>query len=70
MVMGGGKRWASSSENMEENSLYCSGSLASVIPASTASLVAMVVLQTCPAVNFPPNLLILLMGGAMFSPWR
>ena len=39
----GGKRWASSSENTEENSSYLSGSLTSVIPASLASYVAMVV---------------------------
>ena len=64
---GGGKWWASSSENMEDNSSYRSGSLTSVIPASLASSVAMVVLQTCTAVNFPSSFLHLLMGGAVFS---
>ena len=66
----GGKRWASSSENTEENSSYFSGSLTSVIPASLVSSVAMVVLLTDTVVNFPSNFLNLLMGGAMFSPWR
>ena len=66
----GGKQWASSSENTEENSLYLSGSVTSVIPASLASSVAMVVLLTDTAVNFPSNFLNLLMGGAMFSLWR
>ena len=66
----GGKWWASSSENTEENSSYLSGSLTSVIPASLASSVVMVVLLTDTAVNFPSNFLNLLMGGAMFSPWR
>ena len=42
----GGKQWASSSENTEENSSYHSGSLTSDIPVSLASSVAMVVLQT------------------------
>ena len=66
----GGKWWASSLENMEENSLYCSGSLTSDMPASLASSVVMVVFQTCTVVNFPFNFLNLLMGSAMFSPWR
>ena len=66
----GGKRWASSSENTEENSLYLSGSLTSVIPASLASSVAMVVLFTDTVVNFPSNFLNLLMGGATLSPWQ
>ena len=66
----GGKRWASSSENTEMNSSYLSGSLTSVIPASLASSVAMVVLLTDTAVNFPSNFLNLLMGGPMLSPWR
>ena len=66
----GGKRWASSSENTEVNFSYLSGSLTSVIPASLASSVAMVVLLTDTAVNFPFNFLNLLMGGAMLCPWR
>ena len=66
----GGKRWASSSENTEANSLYLSGSLTSVIPTSLASSVAMVVLLTDTAVNFPFKFLNLLMGGAVFSPWK
>ena len=66
----GEKWWASSSENTEENSSYLSGSLTSVIPASLASSVAMVVFLTDTAVNFPSNFLNLLMGGAMLSPWR
>ena len=64
----GGKQWASSSENTEVNSSYLSGSLTSVIPASLARSVAMVVLLTDTAVNFPFDFLNLLMGGAMLSP--
>ena len=45
-------------------------SLTSVIPASLASSVAMVVLLTDTTVNFPSNFLNLLMRGAMLSPWR
>ena len=66
----GGKRWPSSSENTEKNSSYLSGSLTSVIPASLVSSVAIVVLLTDTAANFPSIFLNLLMGGAMFSPWR
>ena len=65
----GGKWWASS-ENTEENSSYHSGSFTSEVPASLASSVAMVVLHTLAAVNFPSNFLNLLTGGGMFSPWR
>ena len=66
----GGKRWASSLENTEENSSYLSGSLTYIIPGSLASSVAMVVLLTDTAVNFPSNFLNLLMGGVMSFLWR